>query len=89
MNQTLVESVGIDQYFCPRDKNFTIVASYYASRYDYIQIKVYKWANSTSSSIVCKSTQEIENAVKVSTLRVPITNTYFDFNDYNYSNQNL
>ena len=89
MNQTLVKAVGIDQYYCPSDNNFTIAASFYASRYDYIQIKVYRWANSTQSSVIWKSTQEIEDAVKISTMRVPITNTYFDFNDYNYSNQNM
>ena len=82
MNQTLIKIIGIDQYMCPSDRNFTIAASYYASRYDYIQIKIYRWANKTSSSVVCKSTTEIENAVKVSTLRVPITNTYFNFKDY-------
>lgn len=42
MNQTLVKTVGIDQYLCPSDSNFTIAASFYASRYDYIQIKVYR-----------------------------------------------
>ena len=86
MNQTLVKTVGIDQYICPIDTDFTITASYYAPRYDYIQIKIYRWANQTSSSVVCKSTTEIENAVKVSTLRVPITNTIFDFYDYSIEN---
>ena len=82
MNQTLVKAVGIDQYYCPSDNNFTVAATFYASRYDYIQIKVFRCANSTTSSVICKSTQEIEDVTKASTVRVPIINTYFDFNNY-------
>ena len=83
INQTFIKTVGIDQYYCPVARNFSIAASYYASRYDYIQLKVFRCINSTSSSVVCKSTKEIDDAAKVSTLRFPITNTYFDFNNYN------
>ena len=81
INQTLIKTVGIDQYICPSLNNFTIAASYYSTIFNYIRVKVYRWENSTSS-VICKSTADIENAVKVSTLRVPVMNTNFDFNNY-------
>ena len=81
-NQTLVRTVGIDEYYWPSDLNFTISASYYATRYDYIQLKIFRCVNSTTSNVIWKTTQEIENVIRASTLEVPVTNTYFDFNNY-------
>ena len=81
-NQTLIRTVGIDKYYCPSDLNFTISASYYAARYDYIQLKIFRCVNSTTSNVIWKSTQEIESAIRASKLEVPVTNSFFDFSNY-------
>ena len=79
MTQTNYKRLGINEYFCPSTKNFTIAANYYAPRYDYIEIKVYR-CNPSSSKVTWKP--NISDVMKQTQLAFMVSNNYLDFNNY-------
>jgi hypothetical protein len=45
-----ITSLGIDKYYCPTYRNYTVAGNFYSNRYDYIELKFYK-CNPAYSSV--------------------------------------
>ena len=41
-SQALYDRLSVGEYICPIMKNYTIAANYYAPRFDYIEVKVFR-----------------------------------------------
>ena len=80
-NPNNVQRIGIDDYICPASLDYTIAANFFAPVFHYIEIKISRCNNATSS-VTCQSQTDIENVMKDSKFSLPIDNTYFDFGDY-------
>ena len=85
VNRASYDTLEVDNFLWPTSKNYTIAANYYAPRYDYIEVKVYK-CNPTYSKVTCKS--NITATMKDSQLAFMISNNFVDFNNYTQAVQN-
>lgn len=84
LNYTNVEEItrlGLDNYWCPTINNITIGGVYYSSEYDYIEIKIAKCKNSSSSPIICQPSATIDSAI-LGSFNVVFISRYFEINDY-------
>ena len=77
MSQENYKKLGISEYLCPTSKNFTVAANFYAPRFDYIEIKVFRWDPSTTM-VTWKS--NITSVMKQTQLAFMTSNNYLDFN---------
>ena len=73
------DTLSIHEYLCPTTNNYTIAANYYAPRFDYIEIKVYRW-NPAFSKVTWKT--NITDVMKQTQLAFMISNNNIDFNNY-------
>ena len=76
-----IQRIGIDNYICPASLDYTIAANFFAPVFHYIEIKVSRCNNATSS-VTCQDSTTIENVMKDSKFSLPIDNTFFDFGNY-------
>lgn len=53
-DQKKVNNYGINNYLCPKEKDYFVAGNYYADVFEYIEIKVFKCQNSTKSAVVCE-----------------------------------
>ena len=81
VDQDTVERIGADQIMWPTHKNYTVAGNFYSPRYDYIEIKFYKWDNSTSS-VTCQTPDDINTMLSEAQIQVTIQNAYFDIENY-------
>ena len=85
VNIASYDTLEVDNFLWPTLKNYTIAANFYAPRYDYIEVKVYR-CNPTDSKVTCKS--NITATMKDSQLAFMISNNFVDFNNYTQAVQN-
>ena len=85
MKQEIFETLSISDYLCPTSNNYTIAGNYYAPRYDYIEIKVYR-CNPATSKVVWKS--NISDVIKQTQLTLMVSNNFVDFDNYTEAIQN-
>lgn len=71
----------MDNYYCPTYNNLTVGGVFYSPEYDYVEIKVAKCKNSTTSNITCQSASAIDSAI-LGSFNVIFISRYFDINDY-------
>ena len=64
--------MGIDQYYCPQNLNYTISGVFDSPNFQYIEVRLIKWKGSTT----CKSDAEINTAVANLKLSMATMNTY-------------
>ena len=85
MKQEIFETLSISDYLCPTSNNYTIAGNYYASKYDYIEIKVYR-CNPATSKIVWKA--NISDVIRQTQLTLMVSNNFVDFDNYTEAIQN-
>ena len=69
------DRLEINEHMWPVNLNYTVTANYYAPRYDYIELKVYRW-NPTKSKVTCQS--NISSVMMQTKLNLMVSNAYFD-----------
>ena len=85
LKENTFKTLSISEYLCPIVHNYTIAANYYAPRFDYIEVKVYRW-NPASSSVTWKT--NITDVMKQTQLAFMVSNNYVDFSNYSQPVQN-
>jgi len=75
---------GIDSYFCPREKDFSVYGAFYGDYFRYVQIRLMKCVNGTQPGVVCKEEAEIDRLILESeaTLSLVFVNSFFDSTDF-------
>ena len=86
VNNNTFSKLSISEFLCPTVNNFTIAANFYAPRFDYIELKVYRW-NPSTSSVVWKT--NISDIMKETQLTFMVSNNYMDFSNYTEPVQNF
>jgi hypothetical protein len=76
-DQSEVRQLGIDSYYCPTSDNYSVAGTFFSNNFNYVEIKLLKC---TSGS--CKSSTDIENAMKNSRFSIAIENTIVDMGNY-------
>ena len=69
----------VDQHLCPSNLNYTVAANYYAPRFDYIEVKVYRW-NPSTSKVTWKT--GLSSLLMQTQLNMMIGNAYFDIDNF-------
>lgn len=73
-----IDRLGIDSYYCPQSYDYSIQGTYYSDTFKYIELKAYRWSNSTS----CRSTDEINTILNTAKFEVALIDFYVDNSDY-------
>ena len=73
------DRLEVDEHLCPTNTDFTVAANYYAPRFDYIELKVFRW-NPSKSNIAWKT--NISNIMKQTKLNLMLANAYFDIDNF-------
>lgn len=60
-------------------RNYTVAGNFYAPRFDYIELKLYR-CNPSKSSVTCSP--NLVDVMKQSKLEMVVSNTYVDFDNY-------
>ncbi|CAI2384122.1 unnamed protein product [Moneuplotes crassus] len=79
-NQTK-DNLNIANYYCLTNNSFTVGGSYYSPQFNYFEIRMNKCQ--ASGSVTCKDAAEIDRALTAADIKIGITNSYVDLNDYN------
>jgi hypothetical protein len=61
---------------------FKLQGDFYSEVFSYIEIKLKKCLNTTSTNL-CKSEEEIDNYFRYQSLSLAMINSYFDYSDFN------
>ena len=56
--------------------------NFYSYNFSYVEIKLFRCYNSSSSSVICKDYDAITKYFSTLSFSFPFVNTYFDFTDY-------
>ncbi|CAI2385115.1 unnamed protein product [Moneuplotes crassus] len=80
-NQTEVNLLGIQNYFCPNSNNFGVLGNGFSDAYQYYEINLVK-CNSATSTVTCETDADINTYLADVQLGVYVVNSYFDFDEY-------
>ena len=78
-NQTLVKKQGINNYYCPKSQNLSVMGNLYSDNYTYFEITIQRWYDEDN----CKDDTILNSVLTTSYLQLALVNTYFYFDDYN------
>ncbi|CDW84258.1 UNKNOWN [Stylonychia lemnae] len=82
-DQYSVKQFGILNQYCLKNKSaFFLNGDFYSFNFTYIEIKLNRCFNRSSSPIICQDPQVIKDFFTPLQFSVPYVNTFFDFNDY-------
>ena len=77
-----ISKVGITQYLCPLNSNFELKGNSYADDFRYFTVNVTKCVNGTDPAVTCKTSEQIDEALRDQRFYIALVNTYFDFDEY-------
>ncbi|CAI2387803.1 unnamed protein product [Moneuplotes crassus] len=77
---TEIKRLGIDNYYCPIQSNFSVAGSFFSPKYHYIEMKLRRCVS--GGSVTCKSTTDLESLIKDSRFSLAIVNTVVDLKNY-------
>mmetsp|Transcript_3315 Transcript_3315/g.3293 ORF Transcript_3315/g.3293 Transcript_3315/m.3293 type:complete len:167 (+) Transcript_3315:154-654(+) len=80
-NQTQVEIIGISNFLCITDRNYTLQGDFYSDIFNYIEIKLKKCVNGTSE-VVCQSSEEIDKFFNGDQFSFAFINSLFELDGY-------
>lgn len=70
--------MGIDGYVCLKQKDFKLQGQFYSNNFSYIEIRLFKCANSPS----CAPSSEIDSYFRKKRFNVAFVNHFFDIKDF-------
>eukprot|EP00347_Sterkiella_histriomuscorum_P023757 403333491 len=73
---------GISDMMCFKNANYSLQGDFYSEEFRYLDIKLLKCKNSTSSKTICASKEEIDTFFNAKQFKVAFINQYFDFQDF-------
>jgi hypothetical protein len=76
--KTLTTLKVFSEYYCPTTTDYVLSGNLISTKYNYIKISVKKW----SGQAYCQSSTAIDDALKNTNIKIAISNSYFDVNDY-------
>ncbi|CAI2385568.1 unnamed protein product [Moneuplotes crassus] len=71
--------LGIDDYYCFKNKNYSIGGSYYSEKYSYLEMKLRKCTGDSSN---CRNDTELVDLIKKSRFSIAIVNAIVNLKDY-------
>ncbi|CAI2374751.1 unnamed protein product [Moneuplotes crassus] len=80
-NQAEIDLLKISEYYCPENKNFTVMGNLHSEELSFFNFQISRCNNATSST-TCKTNEEIDQLAAAIDVRMMVVNTYFDFEDY-------
>ena len=72
-----IKRVGIDEFYCPVNNNYTVAGSFYAKSFHYLELKVKKCLGAG-----CKDESEIDDIMKESRFSLALVNSIIDSSNY-------
>ena len=81
ISDKLYERLDLENSWCLKNPNFTIQGKFIGDFFKYLEIKLYKCDNSTST-VNCADTQEIDDVINDAQINVVFLNKKVEFENY-------
>ena len=82
IDQKVFQRANFSNYLCLKTNDYYLKSDQNGDQSSYITIFVSEWSNSTFSSIICKTEEEIDNFMGSLFVNIATISGYFDFDDY-------
>ncbi|CDW74033.1 UNKNOWN [Stylonychia lemnae] len=86
-NKQELMTLGINEYFCLKDQDYTLQGGYYDEVYEYLEIKLYKCQNKSDNDS-CYPIEMIDQYFLDEELTFAFTNTYLDYRNSSTKSKN-
>ena len=83
-DQATIERLGIDDYYCPVQKNYSIIGTYYSPVFRYLELKIYKQVLHCLTYGRCETgcAANMDAVLNKAVVNFAFVNSYFDFEDF-------